>query len=93
MCGLGDVDVNDWRENTRYKNGYSSNHIVIQWFWKVSILCALRTFSLVRNFYSFILILLCFSVITDSAADGWRKENPALAVCHWNIQGPNEWLC
>lgn len=35
MCGLGDVDVNDWRENTKYKNGYVSNHIVIQWFWKV----------------------------------------------------------
>uniref|UniRef100_A0A665U6V6 E3 ubiquitin-protein ligase n=1 Tax=Echeneis naucrates TaxID=173247 RepID=A0A665U6V6_ECHNA len=34
MCGLGDVDVNDWRENTKYKNGYSANHAVIQWFWK-----------------------------------------------------------
>lgn len=35
MCGLGDVDVNDWRENTKYKNGYCANHVVIQWFWKV----------------------------------------------------------
>lgn len=35
MCGLGDVDVNDWRANTKYKNGYCSNHAVIQWFWKV----------------------------------------------------------
>ena len=35
MCGLGDVDVNDWREHTKYKNGYSVNHQVIQWFWKV----------------------------------------------------------
>uniref|UniRef100_A0A672IPX1 E3 ubiquitin-protein ligase n=1 Tax=Salarias fasciatus TaxID=181472 RepID=A0A672IPX1_SALFA len=34
MCGLGDVDVNDWRANTKYKNGYNSNHVVIQWFWK-----------------------------------------------------------
>ncbi|XP_073320180.1 E3 ubiquitin-protein ligase NEDD4-like [Pagrus major] len=38
MCGLGDVDVNDWRENTKYKNGYASNHIVIQWFWKTVLL-------------------------------------------------------
>lgn len=37
MCGLGDVDVNDWRSHTAYKGEYSSNHIVIQWFWKVSI--------------------------------------------------------
>lgn len=35
MCGLGDVDVNDWRQHTIYKNGYCPNHPVIQWFWKV----------------------------------------------------------
>ncbi|KAM3927557.1 E3 ubiquitin-protein ligase NEDD4 isoform 2-T2 [Leptodactylus fuscus] len=34
MCGLGDVDVNNWRDNTKYKNGYSLAHPVIQWFWK-----------------------------------------------------------
>uniref|UniRef100_A0A8D0AG96 HECT-type E3 ubiquitin transferase n=1 Tax=Sander lucioperca TaxID=283035 RepID=A0A8D0AG96_SANLU len=38
MCGLGDVDVNDWRENTKYKNSYCSNHAVIQWFWKTVLL-------------------------------------------------------
>nr|XP_020462773.1 E3 ubiquitin-protein ligase NEDD4 isoform X2 [Monopterus albus] len=38
MCGLGDVDVNDWRENTKYKNGYCPNHVVIQWFWKTVLL-------------------------------------------------------
>uniref|UniRef100_A0A672ZBD2 HECT-type E3 ubiquitin transferase n=1 Tax=Sphaeramia orbicularis TaxID=375764 RepID=A0A672ZBD2_9TELE len=38
MCGLGDVDVNDWRENTKYKNGYCPNHAVIQWFWKTVLL-------------------------------------------------------
>ncbi|XP_030649981.1 E3 ubiquitin-protein ligase NEDD4-like isoform X2 [Chanos chanos] len=38
MCGLGDVDVNDWRENTKYKNGYGPNHAVVQWFWKTVLL-------------------------------------------------------
>uniref|UniRef100_A0A8C0KF41 E3 ubiquitin-protein ligase n=1 Tax=Canis lupus dingo TaxID=286419 RepID=A0A8C0KF41_CANLU len=38
MCGLGDVDVNDWREHTKYKNGYSVNHQVIQWFWKAVLM-------------------------------------------------------
>lgn len=38
MCGLGDVDVNDWRQHTIYKNGYCPNHPVIQWFWKVILL-------------------------------------------------------
>ncbi|KAI2653321.1 E3 ubiquitin-protein ligase NEDD4 [Labeo rohita] len=38
MCGLGDVDVNDWRENTKYKNGYNPNHPVIIWFWKTVLL-------------------------------------------------------
>ncbi|XP_074956409.1 E3 ubiquitin-protein ligase NEDD4 isoform X2 [Phalacrocorax aristotelis] len=34
MCGLGDVDVADWKLHTKYKNGYNINHQVIQWFWK-----------------------------------------------------------
>ncbi|XP_056622354.1 E3 ubiquitin-protein ligase NEDD4 isoform X1 [Triplophysa dalaica] len=38
MCGLGDVDVNDWRENTKYKNGYNQNHPAIIWFWKTVLL-------------------------------------------------------
>ncbi|XP_004709499.1 E3 ubiquitin-protein ligase NEDD4 [Echinops telfairi] len=38
MCGLGDVDVNDWQEHTKYKNGYSANHQVIQWFWKAVLM-------------------------------------------------------
>lgn len=38
MCGLGDVDVNDWRQNTKYKNGYCGDHVVIQWFWKTVLL-------------------------------------------------------
>uniref|UniRef100_A0A8C7ILV3 HECT-type E3 ubiquitin transferase n=1 Tax=Oncorhynchus kisutch TaxID=8019 RepID=A0A8C7ILV3_ONCKI len=38
MCGLGDVDVNDWRQHTVYKNGYCPNHPVIQWFWKAVLL-------------------------------------------------------
>ncbi|XP_072471987.1 E3 ubiquitin-protein ligase NEDD4-like isoform X2 [Notamacropus eugenii] len=38
MCGLGDVDVNDWREHTKYKNGYNVSHQVIQWFWKAVLM-------------------------------------------------------
>ncbi|XP_012815079.1 E3 ubiquitin-protein ligase NEDD4-like isoform X8 [Xenopus tropicalis] len=38
MCGLGDVDVNDWRQHTLYKNGYCPNHPAIQWFWKAVLL-------------------------------------------------------
>ncbi|XP_078076314.1 E3 ubiquitin-protein ligase NEDD4-like isoform X8 [Mustelus asterias] len=38
MCGLGDVDVNDWRQHTVYKNNYCTNHPVIQWFWKAVLL-------------------------------------------------------
>ncbi|XP_064013634.1 E3 ubiquitin-protein ligase NEDD4 isoform X2 [Pogoniulus pusillus] len=38
MCGLGDVDVADWKLHTKYKNGYNINHQVIQWFWKAVIM-------------------------------------------------------
>ncbi|KAJ8249341.1 hypothetical protein GJAV_G00233750 [Gymnothorax javanicus] len=38
MCGLGRVDVNDWKGNTKYKKGYCANHPVILWFWKAVLL-------------------------------------------------------
>uniref|UniRef100_A0A8C8REM9 E3 ubiquitin-protein ligase n=1 Tax=Pelusios castaneus TaxID=367368 RepID=A0A8C8REM9_9SAUR len=38
MCGLGDVDVADWKQHTKYKNGYNINHQVIQWFWKAVLM-------------------------------------------------------
>ncbi|XP_020570030.1 E3 ubiquitin-protein ligase NEDD4 isoform X2 [Oryzias latipes] len=38
MCGLGDVDVNDWKKHTKYKNGYCAEHAVIVWFWKTVLL-------------------------------------------------------
>lgn len=38
MCGIGKIDVKDWKQNTVYKGGYHANHIVIQWFWRVSII-------------------------------------------------------
>ena len=34
VSGLGSVDVNDWRSNTRLKNCTNETD-VIQWFWKV----------------------------------------------------------
>lgn len=37
MCGIGKIDVKDWKQNTVYKGIYHANHIVIQWFWRVSM--------------------------------------------------------
>ncbi|XP_050519993.1 E3 ubiquitin-protein ligase Nedd-4-like isoform X2 [Daktulosphaira vitifoliae] len=34
MCGIQNIDVKDWKENTHYKGDYSPNNIVIQWFWR-----------------------------------------------------------
>lgn len=33
-AGTLEIDVNDWRENTEYRNGYHPGHPVIEWFWK-----------------------------------------------------------
>ena len=30
MCGIGSIDVKDWKGNTVYKGDYHPNHIVIQ---------------------------------------------------------------
>ncbi|XP_060560176.1 E3 ubiquitin-protein ligase NEDD4-like isoform X2 [Ruditapes philippinarum] len=34
MCGLQDIDVNDWKNNSAYKGEYNPNHPVIIFFWK-----------------------------------------------------------
>ncbi|XP_016986053.1 E3 ubiquitin-protein ligase Nedd-4 isoform X12 [Drosophila rhopaloa] len=34
MCGIQNIDVKDWRENTLYKGDYHMNHMIIQWFWR-----------------------------------------------------------
>ncbi|CAG7723308.1 unnamed protein product [Allacma fusca] len=35
MCGIQNIDVKDWKQNTVYKGDYHPNQIVIQWFWRV----------------------------------------------------------
>ncbi|XP_018495142.1 E3 ubiquitin-protein ligase NEDD4 [Galendromus occidentalis] len=35
MCGIGKIDVKDWRANTIYKGGFHPNQLVIQWFWRL----------------------------------------------------------
>lgn len=44
MCGIQNIDVKDWKENTHYKGDYSPNNIVIQWFWRVCIFDIYHTF-------------------------------------------------
>lgn len=36
MCGIQNIDVKDWKQNTLYKGDYHPNHITVQWFWRVS---------------------------------------------------------
>jgi E3 ubiquitin-protein ligase NEDD4 len=37
MCGIQNIDVKDWKQNTLYKGDYHPNHITVQWFWRVSL--------------------------------------------------------
>jgi hypothetical protein len=34
MCGLGDINVDDWRKNSIYQNGYTPSDQTVIWFWK-----------------------------------------------------------
>ena len=37
ICGLPNINVNDWRDHTHYRGAYASKgarHKVIQWFWE-----------------------------------------------------------
>lgn len=69
MCGLGDVDVNDWRENTKYKNGYNPNHPAIIWFWKV------RFDSWLNQIISIFVVLHLFNVeLKDTLGNFWPSS-------------------
>lgn len=35
MCGIQNIDVKDWKQNTLYKGDYNVNSKTIQWFWRV----------------------------------------------------------
>lgn len=35
LCGVMELDLDDWRANTKYKSGYSENDQVIKWFWEI----------------------------------------------------------
>ena len=35
LCGLAEINVDDWRKYTVYANGYNPNDDAIIWFWKV----------------------------------------------------------
>lgn len=34
LSGLSEINVDDWRRNTRYSGGFSEDSKVIKWFWK-----------------------------------------------------------
>lgn len=51
MCGIQNIDVKDWKENTHYKGDYSPNNIVIQWFWRV---CTFNTIIHSHLFINFL---------------------------------------
>lgn len=35
LCGMQNIDVDDWQQNTNYKD-YTASSKQIVWFWKVS---------------------------------------------------------
>ena len=34
LCGMQEIDMNDWQKNTIYRH-YTKNSKQIQWFWQV----------------------------------------------------------
>ena len=38
LCGMQEVDVDDWERNTIYRH-YTRNSKQVVWFWKVWVLC------------------------------------------------------
>jgi hypothetical protein len=34
IAGTLEIDVDDWKANTEYRNGYHADHPVVLWFWQ-----------------------------------------------------------
>jgi len=37
LCGMQEIDVDDWESSAIYRN-YTRSSKQVQWFWKVSVL-------------------------------------------------------
>merc|ERR1740117_699951 len=35
LCGMPCIDVDDWKRNTEFKDGYSSRSVQVRWFWQI----------------------------------------------------------
>ena len=35
LCGVHDIDIQDWKENTQYRGDFTEHHHVIRWFWDI----------------------------------------------------------
>ncbi|EKX49753.1 hypothetical protein GUITHDRAFT_67610, partial [Guillardia theta CCMP2712] len=35
LCGSTEIDIEDWKVNTLYKSGYSSESDIVGWFWEL----------------------------------------------------------
>lgn len=33
LAGTIEINMEDWRQHSEYKGGYSSTHVAIRWFW------------------------------------------------------------
>jgi hypothetical protein len=44
LCGLPEINVDDWEAHTEYRGDYKDDHQVIRWFWQI-----VREWSQVRN--------------------------------------------
>jgi len=45
LCGLPEIDIEDWKRNTEYTGDYErkgASHKVVKWFWEASIMQRLR---------------------------------------------------
>ena len=76
MCGIGSIDVKDWKGNTVYKGDYHPNHIVIQ----VTIGTGL----------SDIIDHTPVVVLESSPVLQQRDEVQVVAVRHGDVQGAHE---
>lgn len=64
LCGMQEIDLNDWQKNTIYRH-YTKNSKQIHWFWQVIYTLSLVCFYAVTATPAFLFLLYMSLCVTQ----------------------------
>ena len=83
MGGLAEIDVEDWKRNTLYKD-YISTDLPVVWFWKVQTCVSLFMHICIYNVFVCVCVVAVFKWFVLSVIS-WDTEGYCHLIDSYNI--------